>query len=168
MKAIPRSIARRRRAVTLLELMLAMTFMTIISLFVFTALLVVMRHSISSLTRVPAESENFKLLSRMRTELLSAQFNSWTFGTNGESITYRSGSRQTRSSIAYDPNTGITTFDPDLDSNGDERVWNRRVAVRFVDLNDPRRLQIRVEAPAKDSRQQDLTYSYTDVITVRN
>ncbi|MEQ8822191.1 MAG: hypothetical protein RLY93_18305 [Sumerlaeia bacterium] len=161
-------LTKRDRATSLLELIFYATISLFITVFLMFVLIAMARQSRSSISVLQADGNAYRLINRIRTEMLPANFQSADITDGGNVITFWNPVRGYRASIYYDEEQQATFFDPDITASGDERVWMHNGRVVFRPTGDSKRFEVEVFRNALDRRNQPIEVRYRDVLTLRN
>jgi hypothetical protein len=182
----------RRRGLSMTELLFAATMFGAAGMFVSMLLLEVARHSQTSLSMIPSELHSYRVLDRIRSELLAAEalgpqggeegvqiegtpvvVDGMQVALEGNAVNFNNPARESRMRIWFED--GACLFTPDVDASEPEIVvWAEQledVTFRFPDRIDRRRVEIVVSSAATVStvsRSRDRINTHRDVIMLRN
>jgi hypothetical protein len=177
--------SRRRRGVSFTEMLFSVSIFGISGLFVSTLLVEVARISESSLSMIPSEQSTYRVLDRLRAELLPARARDIVIegspvivdgkqvSLQGTAVTFTNPARGKKMRIWFED--GDCLLDSDY-LGSESRVTTlqsglQNVQFRFPDRIDRRRVEIIVSRPATVTtvtRTPNWVNRYSDTITLRN
>jgi prepilin-type N-terminal cleavage/methylation domain-containing protein len=158
---------KKRRGMTLPEMMISVTLFTFVGVFVAFTTLLIARQVSRSLRSIPADQKAYRLLDRVRTELMAAQIGAMTIENGGQGVTFLNPSRATNSRI-WRSNDGRCMWDPTVGSDGDEVAWEDVRECRFTLGPNGKTLEILIATTGKDRQGDPVPVTYSDVIVMRN
>lgn len=161
---------RRSRAFTLVEMLIVVAVFAIMGgLLAYLSLEIAYQYR-QSISQIPAQEQAFRTMSYVRSELLPAAAETIVISQDGTSIQFANRARGTNSSISFVTVGGVQVceYDPDVTTNGDERIWGRGVSGSFELVDGVRRVLFTVRTRAVDRNNEALFYAYSDEIAVRN
>lgn len=159
---------RRRRGLTLVELIIAVSLFALVGLFVSFVALTTARHARASLETLPADGTAFRTVERVRSEMLPARVGTVSITNNGRTATFFNPARGATSRFEFDAANNQLVFTPNV-AAANVNVWARNVQGSFAfEAGSNRRVRIVVSSPARAFNRQMINIGYSDVITVRN
>lgn len=140
-------IKRNRRGLTLIELLVAIS----ISVLVTSAAVTVMWISARDISDIYAQTRTraarMRSLDQIRYPLMNALIGSVTTSNGGHTITFNDPNKGAfNSQFAFDTNTRVLTYDPDLSSSGDERTILRGPVDISFTVEDARIVRLYVKS----------------------
>jgi len=169
----------------MIEMYFSVALFGVAGFFIAALLVEVARHSQSSLAMIPSELSSYRVLDRIRTELLSASaqgieiegspvvVDGRQIALEGHAVTFTNPARERRSRIWFED--GECFLNRDIDSDISEAIVLssnlEEVAFRFPDRIDRRRVEILVSSAATVSsttRARDRVNVHSDIIMLRN
>lgn len=167
----------RRRGVTLVEAFVAFAAFAGVAAFTVGVVVLAGRQSGRSLRALPAESNTFRLMDRVRYEVLSAQAGRiYIDSNNPRELVFWNSSRGTRSRLFFDDgannaaNRGVW-LQIDTETNSDPvRLGNSLdiADMTFQVDNFGRHVQVRLHHNSKNSKNKDSKMVYEEWLTARN
>ena len=158
---------RTRRAMTFVELMIAISIFSLISIFVSALALAMARRSSTTLREIPAQSLIYRNIDRIRQEILPARYGSVVVDGDGSGITFDNPARGTTSRLVFNSDPRELEFIADT-STGDAVVWARGLAGTFTPDASGKRVDINISMIIQVPMEGDRTMRYSDTVTVRN
>lgn len=165
----PAGGSAHRRGATFVEMMISVAVFGFIAAFVAVVVLTVAKQSRASYDTISADSSNYRVLDRVRREVLTAQYGTVVVANDGTSITFTNPARGLRSRIEFDNETQRCLYIADVVSGTTPVVWGRDVTGSFAPADQiGKRFQISIQTQGTSARRENLTITYSDVVTVRN
>lgn len=161
------SAIRRRRGLSLVEMLIVVSLFTVVGAFLTAITMATARQSAYSLSMIPSETGTFRAIERSRLEILPAARASIAITDNGRTITMRNPARNTTSRLEFDGGSLFLTRD--IDTPGRTLVA-RNVTGTFAFEQGAGAGRIRVEArsASRGPRNTRIVNSHSDVFAVRN
>ncbi|MBI5154328.1 prepilin-type N-terminal cleavage/methylation domain-containing protein [Candidatus Poribacteria bacterium] len=166
---IPRLRISRRRGMTFVEMMISVGIFTIVGIFVSYIAIAIARQSRRSLGSIPAEGSAYRIMDRIRNQILPATYGTLTLGNTDAQILFQNPARGTAtSSITFDPQTSKCTFDPDTSVADNEMTYGTLQSLSFAITESGRQVVITLTTSGRDRHNDVVPVSYQDTITIRN
>lgn len=159
----------RRRGMTFIEMMISVGIFTIVGIFVSYVAIAIARQSRRSLSSIPAEGTAYRIMDRIRNQILPATFGTLTLGNTDAQIFFQNPARGTAtSSITFDSQTSKCTFDPDTSVANNEVNYGTLQSLSFAIAGNGRQVVITLATSGRDRQNDVVPVSYQDTITIRN
>lgn len=167
---VPARRTAHRRGATFIEVLVSIGLFGLISAFVSVVVLTVARQSRASFDTISADSSSYRVLDRVRRELLTSQFGTVVVAQDGNSVTFTNPARGLRSRIEFDNENRRCFYVPDVTAVNPDRVeWGRDITGSFFPADDiGKRFGVEIQSDGSTARRENLTISYSDIVTVRN
>ena len=163
------SKARRRRGMTLPEMMISLAIFSTVGLFVTFITLEIAKQTRESLSMVPAQQEAYRAMDFVRRELLPSTFGTLVITNDGRTVSFRNPSRGgVTSRINFLEDERVCEFIPNVANPSDNVIWGRRLVGSFRILDTPRRINVSVVTIGYNAKREAVPIRYSDDLTVRN
>lgn len=158
---------RRRRALTLVETIVALGAFSGVTVFLVHVSLLSARQTDRSLFSIPAQSNSYRGMDRVRAEVQAAQFGSLRAENDGRDLYFYNPALERESHLSFNPANHRLSFRPDT-STDFVAEYGRYEDCTFEITRFGRNVEIVIQMQSKNSKGARVPLTQREVITIRN